>query len=316
MPRPGEPYYLTTPIYYVNGEPHLGHAYTTIAADVATRHARRCGADAFFLTGTDEHGAKVAQAAAAAGVSPEGSGPTRSPSASASWRATIEADERLLHPHDRSRARGVRAALRRAHARARRPLRGHLLGPLLHGLRGLLQRGRPDRRRAAPSTAPCRSGRRSATRSSASRPTPMRCSRATTPTRRSCCRRRASTRCARSSRAACDDVSISRESIDWGVPLPWDPDQAIYVWIDALINYTSALTYARPGEDLTERLLAGALAAAGQGHPALPRRDLARDAALGRLRAAAAALHPRDARRAGRPPHVEDARQRDRLRPA
>src|SRR4249919_3552246 len=71
MPRPGEPYYVTTPIYYVNGEPHLGHAYTTIAADVATRHARRCGADVFFLTGTDEHGAKVAQAAAAAGVSPK-----------------------------------------------------------------------------------------------------------------------------------------------------------------------------------------------------------------------------------------------------
>ena len=50
------------------------------------------------------------------------------------------------------------------------------------------------------------------------------------------------------------DVSITREAVNWGVPLPWDPDQAIYVWIDALINYTSALTYARPGEDLTERL--------------------------------------------------------------
>ena len=50
------------------------------------------------------------------------------------------------------------------------------------------------------------------------------------------------------------DVSITRESVNWGVPLPWDPSQAIYVWIDALINYTSALTYARPGEDLTARL--------------------------------------------------------------
>ena len=77
MPRPGEPYYVTTPIYYVNAEPHLGHAYTTIAADVATRHARRCGDDAFFLTGTDEHGAKVAQAAAAAGVSPKAVGRSR-----------------------------------------------------------------------------------------------------------------------------------------------------------------------------------------------------------------------------------------------
>src|SRR6476646_5763568 len=68
MPRP---YYLTTPIYYVNAAPHLGHAYTTIAADAAARHARQRGEDTFFLTGTDEHGAKVAQAAAAAGLEPK-----------------------------------------------------------------------------------------------------------------------------------------------------------------------------------------------------------------------------------------------------
>src|SRR5450432_3789688 len=61
-------FYITTPIYYVNADPHLGHAYTTVAADVATRHARQRGEDAFFLTGTDEHGAKVAQAAEAAGL--------------------------------------------------------------------------------------------------------------------------------------------------------------------------------------------------------------------------------------------------------
>ena len=75
------------------------------------------------------------------------------------------------------------------------------------------------------------------------------------------------------------DVSITRESVNWGVPLPWDPDQAIYVWIDALINYTSALTYARPGEDLTTRLWP-ARWQPRQGHPAVPRGDLAGDAAL------------------------------------
>ena len=62
------PYYVTTPIYYVNGEPHLGHAYTTIAADVLARHMRQRGEDVFFLTGTDEHGLKMAQAAQRAGV--------------------------------------------------------------------------------------------------------------------------------------------------------------------------------------------------------------------------------------------------------
>ena len=63
-------YYVTTPIYYINGNPHIGHAYTTIVADVLARTARTKG-DAYFLTGTDEHGQKVADAAAQAGVSPQ-----------------------------------------------------------------------------------------------------------------------------------------------------------------------------------------------------------------------------------------------------
>jgi methionyl-tRNA synthetase len=64
-------FYLTTPIYYVNAEPHLGHAYTTIVGDVAARWHRLAGDRVWFLTGTDEHGEKIAQAAAAAGVSPQ-----------------------------------------------------------------------------------------------------------------------------------------------------------------------------------------------------------------------------------------------------
>src|SRR6058998_897818 len=61
-------FYITTPIYYVNAEPHLGHAYTTIAADVLARHHRQRGDDVFFLTGTDEHGEPVAQAAERQGM--------------------------------------------------------------------------------------------------------------------------------------------------------------------------------------------------------------------------------------------------------
>src|ERR687893_169187 len=64
------PYYVTTPIYYVNGEPHLGHAYTTIAADVLARHMRQRGEEVFFLTGTDEHGEPVAQEAERRGITP------------------------------------------------------------------------------------------------------------------------------------------------------------------------------------------------------------------------------------------------------
>ena len=59
--------YFTTPIYYVNAEPHIGHAYTTIVTDVLNRFYKLAGYQTFFLTGTDEHGDKVAQAARAAG---------------------------------------------------------------------------------------------------------------------------------------------------------------------------------------------------------------------------------------------------------
>ena len=136
--------------------------------------------------------------------------------------------------------------------------------------------------------------RRSATGSSGCRPTPTRCSRTTTPSRFVVPRARYNE--ARSFiEAGLDDVSLSRASVKWGVPLPWDPEQTIYVWFDALLNYTSALTYARPGEDLTARYW-----------PArwqLLAKDILRFHAViwpamlisARLRAAAAAAHPRDA---------------------
>src|SRR3989344_6094853 len=66
-----EKFYITTPIYYVNDKPHVGSAYTTIAADVLARFYRGAGVPTFFLTGTDEHGSKIEQAARAAGKTPE-----------------------------------------------------------------------------------------------------------------------------------------------------------------------------------------------------------------------------------------------------
>lgn len=68
---PGKPFYITTPIYYVNDVPHIGHAYTTILADVLARYKRNSGQDVFFLTGLDEHGQKVQQAAQERGVEPQ-----------------------------------------------------------------------------------------------------------------------------------------------------------------------------------------------------------------------------------------------------
>ncbi len=65
-----DPFYITTPIYYVNARPHLGHAYTTIVADVARRYHDMCGCDTFFLTGTDEHGDKIVEAARKENITP------------------------------------------------------------------------------------------------------------------------------------------------------------------------------------------------------------------------------------------------------
>ena len=64
-------YYITTPIYYVNDKPHIGHAYTTLACDVLARFKRLDGYDVTFLTGTDEHGQKVEKAAEAADLTPQ-----------------------------------------------------------------------------------------------------------------------------------------------------------------------------------------------------------------------------------------------------
>ena len=64
-------FYITTPIYYVNDEPHIGHAYTTILADVISRSQKMQGKDVFFLTGTDEHGQKVQEAAKRNNISPK-----------------------------------------------------------------------------------------------------------------------------------------------------------------------------------------------------------------------------------------------------
>src|SRR5258705_8353334 len=66
-----DPVYLPTPLYYVNAEPHLGHTYTTIVADALKRYYRQQGAQVFLLTGTDEHGDKIAQAAKAGGMEPK-----------------------------------------------------------------------------------------------------------------------------------------------------------------------------------------------------------------------------------------------------
>ena len=109
-------FYVTTPIYYVNAQPHLGHAYTTIAADVLARHMRQRGEDVFFLTGTDEHGEPVADAAHAQGLEPKELA-DRNAEQLQGARAAARGLQRLLHPHLRraSTMAKVQEVLQRVH---------------------------------------------------------------------------------------------------------------------------------------------------------------------------------------------------------
>ena len=137
-------FYVTTPIYYVNAAPHLGHAYSTIAADVLARHMRQRGEEVFFLTGTDEHGEPVAQAAEREGVTPRELA-DRNAERFKALMPRIEVIQRLLHPHVRSRARRAGAAGPPAGARQRPRLPRHLRGLVLPALRRLQDRVRAGR---------------------------------------------------------------------------------------------------------------------------------------------------------------------------
>jgi methionyl-tRNA synthetase len=95
-------FYLTTPIYYVNDAPHLGHAYTTILADAMTRYHRLAGDDAYFLTGTDEHGERIAQVAAKAGITPQALADANSAAFRRAWDALgLRYDDYIRTTEDR-----------------------------------------------------------------------------------------------------------------------------------------------------------------------------------------------------------------------
>jgi methionyl-tRNA synthetase len=111
-PREGV-FYLTTPIYYINAPPHLGHAYTTIVADAMCRYRRLAGDDVFFLTGTDEYGEKIAQAAARAGESPRALADRNSAAYRAQWDALGITYSRFIRTTDPDHRTTVQAVLQR-----------------------------------------------------------------------------------------------------------------------------------------------------------------------------------------------------------
>jgi methionyl-tRNA synthetase len=245
-------YYVTTPIYYVNAEPHLGHAYTTIAADVLARHMRQRGEEVFFLTGTDEHGEPVAQAAERIGTTPRELADENSVRFRELTRridATNDFFIRTTDPqHEAKVERFVESLRERGHVYAgtyegwycprcadfkteAELLEGHRCA--IHKI--VLEKEREDNYffRLSALQEPLE-------RLYEERPEFVR------PQNRY-------NEALSFIRQGLADVSLSRARLTWGVPVPWDEEQVIYVWIDALLNYYTALSYARQGEDLTER---------------------------------------------------------------
>jgi methionyl-tRNA synthetase len=245
-------YYVTTPIYYVNGEPHLGHAYTTIAADVLARHRRQRGEDVFFLTGTDEHGEPVTQAAEKLGITPRELGDRNAGRFKELAAKLNVTNDFFIRTTDPEHAEVVAEVVQRIHDN------GHVYEGTYEGWycprcadfkteseleegnrcpihKIVLELEREDNWFFRLSTF-----QEPLERLYAERPDFV------IPQNRY-------NEALSFIKSGLRDLSLSRARLKWGVPVPWDQTQVIYVWIDALLNYYSALSYAREGEDLTAR---------------------------------------------------------------
>jgi len=233
-------FYVTTPIYYVNDVPHIGHAYTSLACDALARFARLDGRRVFFLTGTDEHGQKVEQAAAARGLSPHAFTDT------VSERFRTLADQmRFTHDDfirttEERHKRGVQALWRELVQRGQIYL-GTYAG--WYSVRdesfyaeSVLVDGK------APTGAPVEWVEEPSYffRLSAWQETLLRLydehpDFVLPPARRN--------EVVSFVKGGLQDLSVSRTSFRWGIPVPDDEGHVIYVWLDALTNYISALGY-------------------------------------------------------------------------
>jgi methionyl-tRNA synthetase len=242
MPKPA--FYITTPIYYVNDQPHIGHAYTTIAADALARWHRQKGDDVFFLTGTDEHGAKVAESAHKAGKEPKAFTDENSRKFQEVFERLAITNDRFLRTTDDDHVRRVQlfmAKLKKSGAIRR----GVYEGLYCTGCENFLtEKELVDGKCPVHKRSPERIKEenyffkltdylpevRTLIETHAIRIEPE-------------SRRREALGLLDQ---GLEDFSISREKVAWGIPFLDDPKQTIYVWVEALQNYITAIGY---GED-------------------------------------------------------------------
>jgi methionyl-tRNA synthetase len=245
-------FYITTPIYYVNAQPHLGHAYTTIAADVLARHMRQRGEDVFFLTGTDEHGEPVADAARAQGLEPKQLADRNAERFKALMPRLEASNDFFIRTSDERHMTKVQDVLQRIHDNGY-TYKGLYEGwycprcadfkvenEILEGNRCPIHEIVLTREQEENWFFALSRFQEQLERLYAERPDFVMPSHHFNEARAFIAQ-------------GLQDVSLSRARMHWGVEVPWDRSHVFYVWFDALLNYYTALSYARPGEDLTER---------------------------------------------------------------
>ena len=245
-------YYVTTPIYYVNAEPHLGHAYSTMAADILARHMRQRGRDVFFLTGTDEHGEPIETAAEREGVTPQEL-VDRNAEKFRQMMPIIDAtNDFFIRTSDPRHTERVAEIIQRVYdngwvdkgiyegwycPRCADFKTERELGPgqtcPIHEI--VLERQREENWFF----------RLSAFQAQLEGLYEERPDFVVPDFRRN--------EAVAFIKQGLEDVSLSRPKLQWGMRLPWDPEQRMYVWFDALLNYVTALAFARDGEDLSGR---------------------------------------------------------------
>ena len=233
-------FYITTPIYYVNAHPHIGHAYTTIACDTIARRHRMLGDDTWFLTGTDEHGQKIERAAQAAGKTPQQFTDEVSAEFRALWqRMGLTHDDFIRTTSDRHK-QGVQALWRKIRDN------GFIYKGTYTGQYCVSDELYIDGIGPGDPCPDC--GRPTETVSeenyyfklSAFQDQLIRLYTEQPDFIRPETRRNEVLAFVRS---GLRDLSISRSTFSWGIPVPDDPKHVVYVWLDALANYITALGY-------------------------------------------------------------------------
>ncbi len=245
-------YYVTTPIYYVNGDPHLGHAYSTMAADVLARHMRQRGEDVFFLTGTDEHGEPIELAAEKEGITPQELADRNAPKFEQMAHRIEATNDFFIRTSDPRHEAKVAEIMQIVHDN------GHVYEGTYEGWYCPRCADFKTERELGPgNTCPIHEiplerekeenwfFRLSSFQQQLERLYEERPDFVVPDIRRN--------EAVSFIKQGLEDVSLSRARLKWGMELPWDPSQRMYVWFDALLNYVTALSFAREGEDLTDR---------------------------------------------------------------